>query len=62
MMSIDTLGNFNTPSVGQIARGRLQEEERLLRERVVQLLHMSNIIPPNSNYLGVVNSYTKGLG
>ena len=51
MVCKDASRNFYPPSILHIARGRLKEEERLLWDGVLQLLHMLGVIATNGNDL-----------
>ena len=53
MVSNDALGNLYVASVEDIAGSRLEEEERLLRDGVVELLGMLAIVAANGHNLAV---------
>ena len=51
MVNNDAFRNFELTTGWEIARGRLQEEERFLWRCITQFLYMGNIVSPNCNYL-----------
>ena len=52
MMRNEPPGDFELAAGADVARRRLQEEERLLGRRVVQLLDVLGVVAPNGDDLG----------
>lgn len=44
--------NFNLSSSREVARRRLEKEERLFRPGIVELLDVLRVVPANGNDLG----------
>ena len=62
MVRDDTFRDFDVAVVGHVAGRGLQEEERLLGRRVVQLLDVLGVVAPNGDDLGGLSLVLASLG
>jgi hypothetical protein len=55
MVRIDAPWDFYLASISEVTCSWFQKEEGLLRNSIIQLLDVSNVVSPDSDYLRVVS-------